>query len=99
MFYNFFDKRSSGSGSGVSCACSETLAIQYKSIMQNQQIAEELQKLIITKFEKRKIHSSLIGNIWGADPANMLLTSKYNEGLQFLLCVLMFVINMHGLLL
>ena len=31
--------------------------------MQNQQLAEELHKPIITKLEKRKVYSSLKGNI------------------------------------
>ena len=32
--------------------------------MSNQELAEELHKLIIKKFEKRKVHSSFIDNIW-----------------------------------
>ena len=35
-------------------------------IMSNQDLAEELPKPIIRKFEKRKLHSSFIDNIWGA---------------------------------
>ena len=38
----------------------------FKSeIMSNQELTEELHKSIIRKFEKRKVHSSFIDNIWG----------------------------------
>ena len=37
----------------------------------------------------RKVHSSFIDNIWGADLADMqLLLSKFNKGIRFLLCVI-----------
>ena len=36
-----------------------------REIMPNQQLAEELQRPIIRKSEKRKVHSSLKNNIWG----------------------------------
>ena len=37
----------------------------FKSeIMSNQELTEELHKSIIRKFEKRKVHSSFIDNIW-----------------------------------
>ena len=35
--------------------------------MENQELAEELHKPIIRKFEKRKVYSSFTDNIWGAD--------------------------------
>ena len=45
-------------------ARSEILATRDKSaIMKNQELAEELHKLIIKKFEKRKVHSSFKENI------------------------------------
>ena len=52
-------------------------------IMQNKELAEELQKAVIIKFEKRKVQSSFIDNIWGAD-----LPDKFNKGIFFLLCVI-----------
>ena len=52
-----------------------------KEIMQN----KELEKPIIRKFEKRKVHSSFIDNIWGVDIADMQLISKFNKGFRFLL--------------
>ena len=73
MVYTFFDKKSSGS------------SVESK-IMSNKQLAEELPKPIIGKFEKRKVYSSFKDNTWGADLADMYLISKYNKGFQFLLC-------------
>ena len=55
-------------------------------IMSNQELAEELHKPDIRKFEKRKVHSSFIDNIWGAYFADMQLISKFNKGICFLLC-------------
>ena len=48
-------------------------------IFSNKELAEELQKPIIRKFEKRKAHSPFIDNIWGADLADMQLISKLNS--------------------
>ena len=55
--------------------------------MPNQELAEELQKPIITKFEKRKVYRSFKDNTWGADLVDMQLTSKFKKGFHFLLCV------------
>ena len=57
-------------------------------IISNKELAEELHKPIIRKFEKRKVHSFLIDNIWGADLADMQLISKFNKGFRFLLYVI-----------
>ena len=56
--------------------------------MSNQQLAEKLSKLIVRKFEKRKVYSSFIGNMWGADLSDMQLISKFNKRICFLLCVI-----------
>ena len=76
MVYKFFDRKSEGSG------------VNTKLTPQNQQLAEELHKPIIKKIEKRKVHSALKDNIWGADLADMQLLSRYNKGVRFLLCVI-----------
>ena len=34
-------------------------------VLQNQELKEELQKPMIKKFEKQKVHSSFIDSIWG----------------------------------
>ena len=49
--------------------------------------AEELYKPIIRKFNKRKVHSPLIDNIWGANLADIQLISKLSKGIRFLLRV------------
>ena len=56
--------------------------------MSNQQLAKELHKLIIKKFEKRKVYLSFKDSIWHADLANMQLISKFNKETRFLLGVI-----------
>ena len=74
MAYKFFDSKVSGSGA--------------KLIPENEQLANELLKPIIRKFEKRRVHSTFKDNIWGVDLADIQLLSKYNKGIRFLLCVI-----------
>ena len=52
-------------------------------IISNKELAEELHKPIMWKFKKRKVHSSFIDNIWGADLADIQLISKFNKGFRF----------------
>ena len=52
MVYKFFDKKTS---------------VGAIKSMPNQQLANELHKTIIKKFQKRKVDSSFKDNIWGAD--------------------------------
>ena len=56
MVHKFFDKRSSGSGVGAE---------------PNYQVANKLDKQIITKYKRRTIYSLFRGNIWGIDLADM----------------------------
>ena len=80
MVYNFFDKKSAGS---------VAKQVNTKLTRQNQQLADQLDKPIIRKFEKRKVHAAFKDNIWGADLADMQLLNKYNKGIkEFLLCVI-----------
>ena len=79
MVYKFFAKKSKGSGAKH---------VNIKLTPQNQELAEELHKPIIRKFEKRKVHAAFKDNIWGADLADMQLLNKYNKGIRFLLCVI-----------
>ena len=80
----------------ATCKRSEILAkqnkfaggIAKKEIISNQKLAEKLHKPIMKKFEKSKLYSSFIDNIWGADLANMQLMSKVNKIICFLLCVI-----------
>ena len=79
MVYKFFDEKSKGSGAKH---------VNTNLAPQNQQLAEELHKPIIRKFEKRKVHTAFKDNIWGADLADMQLLNKYNKGIRFLLRVI-----------
>ena len=54
MVYKFFDKKTSGG------------TVKNENIS-NKELAEELHKPIIRKFNKRKVQSPFIDNIWGAD--------------------------------
>ena len=74
MVYNFFDKKSQGTG-----------AVNNK---ENVQLANELHKPIIKKFNKRKVYSSFKNSIWGVDLADMQLLNKFNKRFRFLLCVI-----------
>ena len=87
MVYNFFDsnvaspdKKSEGSGAKN--------VDNTKLTPQNQQLAEELHKPIIKKFEKRKVYAAFKDNVWCADLADMQLLSRYNKGIRFLLCAI-----------
>ena len=74
MVYKFVDKKTSG--------CS------IKSENISKKLAEELNKPIVTKFKKRKIHSPFIDNICGADLVDMQLMSKFNKEILFLLKII-----------
>ena len=74
MVYKFFDKKTFVSG------------IKNENML-NKELAEELHKPIIKKFEKRKVISHFIKNIQGADLTIMQLISKFNNIIHFFLCV------------
>ena len=78
MVCRFFDSKIEGSGAKN--------VNNTKLTPQNQQLAEELHKPIIRKFEKRKVQAAFKDNIWGADLTDMQLLSKYNKESRFLLC-------------
>ena len=56
--------------------------------MSNQEVAKELHKPIIRKFEKLKVRSSFMDDILGADLAIMQLICKFNKGICLLLCLI-----------
>ena len=74
MIYRFFDKKTQGSGAN-------------NKIEQNEQLAEELHKLIIRKCKRIKVCSSFKNDIWGANLTDVQLLSKRNKRIRFLLCV------------
>ena len=47
-----------------------------------------IKRPIIRKFKKRKVYASYRDNIWGVDLADMQSLSKYNKGIQYLLCAI-----------
>ena len=66
LVYSFFDKKT------VSGAVKN-------EIIQNKELAEELDQPIIRKFVIQKVYSSFIDNIWGTDLADMQLLSKFED--------------------
>ena len=64
IVYKFCDKKTAGGG-------------VKNEIMQNKELAKELHKPIIRKFEKWKVHSSFIDNIWGANLAGIKILRKF----------------------
>ena len=73
MFYKFFHKKTNtNKGTEISS--------------ENKELAEELCKPIIKKFEIRKVNSAFINNTWGAGLADMQLLSKFNKRIRFVLC-------------
>ena len=51
-------------------------------------LAEELYKLVIRKFNKRKVYSQFKDNIGGVDLADTRLLSKQNKGMKYLVCAI-----------
>ena len=78
MIYKFFDKKKSDDA-----AENENMSNQRPL-----DLDEELHKPIIRKFERKKLHSSFIDNISGAELADMHLITKFNKGICLLLCVI-----------
>ena len=63
---NSLIKKTSGSG------------IKNKNISnKSEELSEELHKTVIRKFNKRKVESAFIDNIWDADHNDMQLISKF----------------------
>ena len=75
MIYKFLGRKTSGG------------TVKHENIS-NKELTDELHKPIIKKFEKRKVHSPFIDNIWGDDLAGLQSISKINRGIRFLLCVI-----------
>ena len=60
MVKKFFDEKS---------ATTDATKYAGSGAVSNQQLADELHKLIITKFKRHKVYPSLKDSIWGTDPA------------------------------
>ena len=79
MVYKFFDKKSMGSGTAEPSSL-ERIAKDSSLIL-----ADELHKLVIKNFNKRKVYSQFRDNIWGVDLADTQSLSKKNKGIKYLL--------------
>ena len=75
------------------------LVVLKMRIFKTKKLAEELQKSVMRKFKKRKVYSPFMGNIWGADPADIQLLKNLINEFVFSYVLLIFSVNMHGLLL
>ena len=69
-------KKSSGRDATLANKCS----FKNENIL-NKELAEELQKPIIRKF-KKKVYSTFIDKICGADLADIQLISKFGKGFR-----------------
>ena len=56
--------------------------------MSNKELPVELHKPILINFEKEKVHSLFIDNMWGTDLADMQLISKFKKRFWFLSCII-----------
>ena len=56
--------------------------------MSKKELAEELQRPLIKKFNKRIIHSFVVDYIWSAGVTDTQLISKFSKEIRFLLCVI-----------
>ena len=93
MVYNFFDKKSMGSGVAKSTA--KLSSLERSPLI----LADELHKAVIKNFNKRKLYSQFKDNIWGADLADkQSLTKKIQvlnifyvlkkKGIKYFLCTI-----------
>ena len=53
-------------------------------------LAQELHKQLVKKFRRRKVYARFKDNIWTADLDEMGSLSSMNQGVKYLLCVLVF---------
>ena len=78
MVYNFFDKKTSDG------------TVKMKIFPLKNQLKNCKNELLNSskKKKKRKVQSAFMDKIWGADLVDMQLTSKFNKGIHFLLCII-----------
>ena len=56
--------------------------------MFDKELEEILRKPIIGKFNKSKVNSPFIDNIWDVDLVDMQIISKFDKRIRFLLCII-----------
>ena len=80
MVYKCFDKKSASSGVNTH--------VQNKFKQNQRPQLQNYTNQLLNFFKKRTVYSGFKDNIWGNDLADMQLTSKFNKGFRFLLCVI-----------
>ena len=83
MVQKFFDKNSKCSGAAT--LASKTA---LKSTPNQLQLANELHKLVIRRYKRKRVFLSFKDNSWGVDLADVQLITKYNKGIRYLLCAI-----------
>ena len=69
------------------------------SVNPNQILSQELHKPRKINFEGRKVISNNIDHIWGIDLITMIKYSKQNKNFKYILTVIDFLVNIHGVIL
>ena len=82
------DKSTSNTNKGTWINSDVASEDKHHCDLPTRKLAKELHKPVIRKFEKGKVHSSFIDNIWGAFLADMYLLSNFNKRFWFLLHVI-----------
>ena len=82
MVYNFFDKRSTGSGTAEPSSWERI--VKDSSLI----LADELHKPVIKKLNKTKVYSQFKDNIPGVELADTQSLSKKNKAIKYLLCAI-----------
>ena len=80
MVYKVFDKKSTAEPS--------SLEHMGSGIANSSILADEVDKPIINKFNKRKVYSHLKDNIWGVDLVDIQSLSRKNKGIKYHLCAI-----------
>ena len=88
MVYKFFDKKSTAKRSSLERTGSGFKKLKNTTKLSFSILADELDKLIIRKLNKRKVYSQFKENICGVDLADMQSLSRKNKGIKCLLCAI-----------
>ena len=64
------------------------IATSKAGVSANEELTQELHKLVIKKFIRRKVCARFKDNIWAADLAEKGLLSSFNWGVKYVLCVI-----------
>ena len=84
MVYKVFDKKSTAEPSSLERTGSDFKKLK-NTAPSSSILADERNKPIVRKFDKRKVYSQFKDNIWGVDLADMQSLSRKNKGIKYLL--------------